>query len=406
VLYTTWRGFTAASAQVEILDLESGETRLLIDNAASARYVPTGHLIFGRGGQVEVAPFDLERREVTGPSVPVSEPIFWDAENGVLHVAVSDTGILAFVPGGGAPQRQLVAVDHEGNQQPVVGSRRGYEYARFSPDGQRVATTISEFGEPNIWILDRTTGLQTRLAGDRRKSFASWRPDGKRIAFTVETNEPPASWSIFWQQPDSSDPPEPLVMAREPGEWFWPYSWSPDGKVLVVGQWSPGASHDIYYVSLDRGGEIQPFLTGGADERDGLISPDGQWIAYSSRETGRWAIYVQRFPEGGERHQVSAGGALHLVEWSPDGRKLYYEFENRMMEVGITTTPGFRAETPRALFDMKFSMGIWYYPEFHLSPDGEYFLLISPDETWGTATELNVVLNWFEELKRFTAEVQ
>ena len=152
VLYTAWRGgFTAASAQVAVLDLASGETKVLLDNAASARYLPTGHLVFGRGGRAEVAPFDLEHREITGPSVPIPEPIFFDP-GGKLHLAVSETGTLVFVPGGSAPRRQLAYSDLRGSEELAVGSPRGYEYPRFSPDGQRLAVTISEFGEPSIWV--------------------------------------------------------------------------------------------------------------------------------------------------------------------------------------------------------------------------------------------------------------
>ena len=104
VLYTAWRGgFTAASAQIRVLDIASGETKALVDNAAAARYLTTGHLVFGRGGRAEIAPFDLENREITGPSVPIPEPIFYDP-GGKLHLAVSKTGTLGFIPGGGAPQ--------------------------------------------------------------------------------------------------------------------------------------------------------------------------------------------------------------------------------------------------------------------------------------------------------------
>ena len=405
VLYTIWRGgFTGASAQIGVLDLASGEAKFVLDNAASARYLPTGHLVFGRGGRAEVVPFDLERREVTGPSVPVPEPIFYDP-GGVLHLAFSKTGTLAFVPGGGAPQRQLVYMDLQGDKEVVTENRRGYEYVRFSPDAQRLATTISEFGEPAIWVVDRTTGLETRLAGEGRRDLPLWSPDSQSVVFSLETDEPPASWSIFWQRTDASRPPEPLVMARAPGEWLWPSSWTPDGKTLVLGFWSAGSSRDIYYVSLDNPTDLHPFLATEADELHGLLSPDGRWIAYASNETGRRAIYVQRFPDGGERHQISAGTVRGLVGWQPDGRKIHYVSDApgseggalvAMMEVEIDTTSNLRAATPRALFDVSYEGGEWYIPDWHLSANGEQFVMVTPDEEWGKATEIKVILNWFE----------
>ena len=189
-------------------------------------------------------------------------------------------------------------------------------------------------------------------------------------------------------------------MAKEPGESFWPLSWTPDGKVLVLGRWLSDSSHDIYYLAIDGGGEPRPFLASDAGELHGLLSPDGRWIAYASNETGPWAIYVQRFPEGGDRHQVSNEATSDLVGWAPDGRRLYYTSRGRMMEVGITTSPRFQAEIPRALFDVSFSSGNWWSPDVQVSPDGERFLMVTPDETWGVASEIKIALDWPKELDR------
>ena len=400
VLFTAWNGgFTAASAQIVILDIASGETKVVLENAACARYLASGHLVFGRGGRAEVAPFDLERREVTGPSVPIPDPIFYEP-GGKLHLAVSSTGTMAFVPGGSAPRRQLVLSDLRGNQEVVAGDQRGYVYPRFSPDGRRLAVVISEFGKTSIWILDRTTGLGTRMVGEGRRHIPLWSPDGRRVAFALETEKPPATWSIFWQEADASSSPEPLVMPQIAGDWLWPYSWTPDGKTLVFGKWSMGSSKDIYAVSVDNLQEVRPLVATAADDLRGLLSPDGRWIAYASNLTGHWAIYVQKFPDGSERQQVSPGDTDDLVGWAPDGRTIYYVREGQIMGVGITTVPALRADTPRVLFEVSYSPGVWYNPDVHLSADGERFVMVTKDETWGVATEIKVVLNWFEELNR------
>ena len=304
---------------------------------------------------------------------------------------------LAFVPFSGTPQRSLVYVDLDGNQEPVVGELRGYEYPRVSPDGQRLATTISESGESNLWIVDLSTGVQTRLAGEGQKAFPQWSPDGQTVVFSVPTDEPPASWSIFEQRVGATGAPEPLVMAREPREKLWPSSWTSDGKYLVIGRW--GASRDIVYMDTDGGGELVRFVASAADERYPLVSPVGPWLAYASNETGRWAIYVQSFPEGGERHQISAQDTDELFGWAPDGRTIYYVADGTMMEVPITTSPNFQAGAPRELFKLRYGRGIWFNRDALMSPDGEHFVIATPDEGWGVATEIKVALNWFEELK-------
>jgi len=403
LLYTAWTGgFTLATGHVGVLDLASGKTGVLLENAAGARYLPSGHLIFGRGGRTEVAPFDLRSRKVTGPSVPVPEPIFYNP-GGVLHLAVSDTGRVAFVPGDRAPRRRLVYVDAEGNRQPVAGQPRGYEYARFSGDGKRLAAAISELGEPSIWTLDGAAGLLTRLAGEGRRSLPLWSPDSSSISFAVETTEPSASWSIFHQQADASSPPEPLLLAQEAGERLWPLAWTPDEEVLVLGRWLASSSKDIYYLARDGNGEPQPFLASEADEIHGVLSPDGRWMAYASNETGNWAIYVQKFPQGGERHQISAGDAEDLAGWAPESRAIYYVAGNRMMEVPITTSPKFSAEAPRALFELTYSFGPWWAPDVHLSPDGRRFLIVEPDESWDVATEITIALNWLDEVQELAS---
>ena len=226
-----------------------------------------------------------------------------------------------------------------------------------------------------------------------------WSPDGRKVAFAVETEDPPASWSVFWQEVGASSP-GPLIMAREPGEWLWPASFTPDGRGLVFARWIVGSSKDLWYASLENVDERVPVLATEADEENGILSPDGRWIAYASDETGRWAIYVQRFPEGGERHQVSTSGARSLAGWAPDARTIYYAFEQRMMAVRVSTTPRFQVDTPRPLFELRYATGPWYSPDIDVSTDGERFVFVAPDLSWGAASEVRVVLNWLEELQR------
>jgi serine/threonine-protein kinase len=400
VLFTNFRGLTADNARIEVLDLESRARKTLIENASGGQYVPTGHLIFGRGGGIEVAPFDVERREVTGPSVPVPEPIFYESESGVPHLALSAGGTLAFIPGGGAPRHQLVSVDLDGRERPLIDARRGFIYPRFSPDGERLAVTISEPGDTNIWVLNLATGALTKVTQQGTNNFPYWTPDGERVMYlSVRTG---GGCRIDWKRADGHGESEPLVSPEEPGEWLWPGSWSPDGETLVyVRELRSQAEHlpNIWIASRDGEPEPRMFVATAVRDSGPVISLDGEWLAYVSGESGRREIYVQPFPDGGERHQISIEGGQEPV-WSPDGQVIYYRRLDQILAVPVTTKPQFRPGTAKVLFEGQYAWGAYPLPNFDIAPDGKSFVMVKEDEEWGKAAEIRVVLNWFEELKR------
>jgi serine/threonine-protein kinase len=407
VLFTVWRGMTADASQVCVLDLESRARKTLVENASFARYVPTGHLIFGHEGSVHVVPFDAVRREVTGPAVPLPGPILYDSELGLPYLAFSAGGVLAFVPGGGVRTCQLVSVDPAGAERPLIEARRGFMYPRFSPDGERLAVTISEPGDINIWVIDLATGAQTKLTQEGANMFPCWTPDGERVSYLSirRGNE----FSINWKRADGHGESEALVSQGEPGEVLGPGSWSPDGKTLVYFRDLPSQPEngkDIWMMDRDGDREPRPLVATRAAEKGAAISPDGDWLAYTSNESGQVEIYVQPFPAGGERHQVSAAGGEKPV-WSPDGRSIYYraiaegEFGLPILTVPVTTEPRFRAGAAKVLFGKSYEVGTYRWgPNFDIARDEKSFVVIDADEPWGRATEIRVVLNWFEELKR------
>ncbi len=403
VLFTCLTGLTADFARVEVLDLESRARKVLIENASHARYVPTGYLVFGRQGHAEVAPFDVARREITGPSVPVPESIFYEMENGPLNLGFSADGTLAFIPGGGIQTRQLVSVDSAGAERPLVDAWRGFMYPAFSPDGERLAVTISEPGDTNIWVIDLATGAQTKLTRDGLNAFPSWTPDGERVTYLSSRGGYESS--IDWKRADGSGESEPLISTTEKGEVLGPGSWSPDGETLVFSRFLPSQPEnvsDIWLARRDDDREPRPF---GVTRTSGIapaVSPDGKWLAYTSGESGQSEIHVQPFPDGGERYQISTDGGRKPV-WSPDGRSIYYRAldERRILEAPVTMKPRFRAGAPKVLLDGPYETGTYYWrPNFDIAPDGKSFVVVKPDEEWGKATEIRVVLNWFEELKR------
>lgn len=184
-------------------------------------------------------------------------------------------------------------------------------------------------------------------------------------------------------------------MIKSDKEQF-PESWSPDGQLLSILEVTKG-NNDISILDLQTR-ELRPFLATRFFEWGPAFSPDGRWIAYTSDESGQFEVYVQPWPPTGGKWQVSttAGGNEEPV-WSRNGRELFYRNGRRWMAVPISTLPVFSAGAPRVLFQGDYInvSGL----EYDASPDGRRFLVLQPVEK-SRPTELHVVVNWFEELKR------
>jgi hypothetical protein len=173
--------------------------------------------------------------------------------------------------------------------------------------------------------------------------------------------------------------------------------------MLVHWKNQPDANMDIWIATFDGDREPRPFVDAGSNAFEPAISPDGRWLAYESGESDRpeIEIFVQPFPDGGKRHQISTGGGRTPV-WSPDGRGIYYRNEeDQTLVAPVTTNPRFRAGAAQVLLEGQYAAGTYgWYPNFDIAPDGKSFVMIKEDESWGRATEVRVILNWFDELKR------
>jgi eukaryotic-like serine/threonine-protein kinase len=382
------------NAQAAVQSLGTGEHRNLVQGGMNPRYSPSGHLVYAQGGSLMAVPFDPQRLAVTGTAVPVVEGVLESAVTGAAQYGISATGSLVYVPGGvQATQLRLMWVSRNGAEQPLAAPVRAYQFPRLSPDGRRVAVSIGE-QEVQVWLYDLSRETLTRLTFEGNTNTGpSWTPDGKRIAFGSSKEGP---FNIFWQLADGSGGLERLTTSEFTHA---PMSWSPDGQLLAFIEVNPTTQRDIWVLRMgDR--KAQPFLRTRFDETSARFSPDGHWLAYVSSESGRFEIYVQPYPGPGGKWQISTEGGMDPV-WNPNGRELFYRSRDKMMAVDIATQPGFVAGTPRMLFEERYEPAPVPIPNYDVSPDGQRFLMLKPSEQAEAApTQINVVLNWFEELKR------
>jgi serine/threonine-protein kinase len=381
------------AGELRILVLETGERRTLLAGSAG-RVLPSGHLVFLRGGILWAAAFDLDRLTVTGNPVPVVEGVRVEP-GGAVQFAIAEDGTLAYLPGGAATaSRRLFWVDRQGREEAIDAPPRRYLYPRLSPTGDRVALDVRD-QEADVWIWHLTRRTLTRLTFDPAVDGApTWTSDGKQVIFTSGREKGVAA--SFRQAADGTGTAERLGTEATPTD---SPVLSPDGERLVLRAVSPETGEDIVVMSLDGEGRIGPLLNTKYTERNAELSPNGRWIAYQSNESGTYEVYVRPFPSINDgRWQISTGGGTRPA-WNRNGLELLYVTLNgTLMSVPVETGSTFSSGIASRLVDFSqtaLDLGRFY----DMSPDGKRFLIAKDDAQQGGA-QILVILNWFEELKR------
>ena len=237
----------------------------------------------------------------------------------------------------------------------------------------------------------------TRLATVPQSLVATrpiWTPDGKHVTFVSRQG---GTRNLYWILADGSGAAERLTTSEN---FQMPGSWSPDGQLLAFSEADPTTGFDIWVLNLRGERKPRPFLQTPSNEYEPMFSPDGHWLAYGSDESGRNEIYVRPFPGPGGKMQISTEGGVEPM-WARNGRELFYRNGDKMMVAEVETKPVFAASKPKLLFEGHYEAGIFPFErDYDVSPDGQRFLMIKASEQESAATQLNVVLNWSDELRR------
>jgi len=386
--------FNWNTGQIVAQSVWTGERQTLIKGATHPRYASSGHLLYMQGGNLMAVPFDPQHLTVTGAAVPVVEGLLHSTTSGAAQYSISATGTLVYIQGAShADERSLVWVNRRGEEQTLTAPPRSYVFPRLSPDYKQVGAGITG-QESQVWLYDLTRETLTRFTFDGTLNLNTvWTPDGKRIAFQSNKDGPP---NIYWQRADGSGGLERLTSSEFVQ---FPISMSPDGQLLAYGEINTTTGYDLWVLRL-KDHQAMPFLRTPFTESVPQFSPDGHWLAYISNESGRYEVYVQPYPGPGGKWQISTDGGTEPV-WNPNGRELFYRDGSKMMSVEISTQSGFTTGKPRMLFEGPYVPSPATTPNYAVSSDGQRFLMLKfVEAAEGAPTQINVVLNWYEELKR------
>jgi serine/threonine-protein kinase len=397
-------------ATVEVLSLKTGQRKTVQRGGFFGRYLPSGYLVYVRGGSLYGVPFDIDGLEAKGPPATLLEDVAASSYGGG-QLDFSRNGTLVYLSGkASAPARTLVWIEADGKMQPLFAAPDRFSAVSLSPDGKRLAASIGSAGASELWIYDLQREISTKLlSAGKALGGAAWAPDGKHLVYGGELGK---DSGLIWIRADSGGERQVLVR-DETGFGRVAQSVSPDGRHVVFN----GPLTGLLGLTIDTSDPDHP--KAGAPEtllkmpgpRGAAISPDGHWLAYTSTDTAVGQVFVRPFADGkiagSSVWPISAAGGLQAV-WSKAARQLLYvTADNHVMVVDYTVEADvFHAMKPRAWTDKQIGQPAdtsTPFRTFDLTPDGKRIIALAPDEgSKGARVNLHVTLlaNWFDEVRR------
>jgi serine/threonine-protein kinase len=362
-------------------------------------YSHSGHILYGRSSRLMAVSFDLQNLKVAGTPVPVLGQVRTLAI-GSMSYALSKEGTIIYVPGieSDGSHYSVLNVDLSGRATKFFDLKRGFQFARYSPDGKYVGFIIEEAnGDANIWMYHIRGGALNQLTFYNGRSVwrFAWSPDSKKIAYATMAED--STNSIFIKRIDGTGTAEKIFTVPKATQWTGVKDWSSDGDKISFDHPVGSFNYDLFVYSFREGG-VKPYLASPAFEVEPFFSPNGKWLVYQAGP-GTNEIYVRPYPESsGGLWKISNGGGQKPV-WSRDGKRIYYRGGqvDAMYAVDVTATDIFTKGNPRKIFEGNYFLSTGR--RFDINPDGKSFIMIQPD-VGPQAQRILVIQNFDEELKR------
>ena len=362
-------------------NLDSNDTTRLMQSGSDVAFTQ-GHLLYVRDGFLMAQPFDTSALELSDDAFAIDENVGFLANFFKGAFAVSGNGILVFQQGFGV-ESQLIRMASNGDELGEIGEVDRYQQIRLSPDEKKLAVTVfdSGSGTADLWLYDISRQAKSRLTFDESNDTSPvWSPDGKRILFQSGRT---GAGDLYVRQAGGGSAAELLYSGDRIDS---PEDWSRDGAYIAFNRGA--GANDLWILPLESDGEAFPLIESDFDVGYARFSPDGRWLGYVSNESGRYELYVTRFPSGEGKWQLSIDGADWLVGWRQDGGELYYlDLEGDMYSVEVTLGDDLVAGIPRELFSTRADRS------WDVTPDGTEFVIGKPINDSSNLTT-TLIVNW------------
>ena len=390
VLYSrTARGISMDYGAVALVDLGSEADEPVLESGYDARFAPTGHLVFGRGGDLLAVRFDPATRMPLGDPRTIVRNVAMDSLFGSVQAAFSANGTLVFLTGGDRATGRIVAVDRQGQESLLPLPPRIYGVLDLSPDDTRLVYPVADVSDA-IWIYEIGQPEDRELSRGGINGWPIWNDQGDAVAYlSGAANEAERDLMI-----------QPLGQSAQPvvtGSIFSPDDWSPTGEIALsqfgnpnpnIGFWSPGRPGGIEWVD-----------TPNVVQWGVAFSPDGSHIAYASDETGQLEAWVRSREDGPDPRRVSFAGGLETVWCACD--EIFFrrgrQFFSAVVQPG--SAPGLITwDTAQPVFEVQDFIdtpGISY----DVSSDGRLLYAVKRAEAT-LDTRIHLISNWFGELSQ------
>ncbi len=373
--------------------LDSDESTMVLGTESRALY-SQGHLLYRAGSTLMACPFDLASGTLTGDPVSVATEIPGGAVSwGGAQFSVSDSGLMVHMIGARVMSTVLQWKDRKGNVLSTISEPGGFWEPKLSHDGKRVAVVEGK-DVGDIWIHDLESDLQTRFSFDAADDrMPLWSPDDLYLAY----NSAQVSVGGIYLRPVSGQTSAKLVY--EANTQITLSDWSSDGRHIFFNYLELNAGGwDVWALDMESF-QAESILKGPDDQTDATLSPNGQYLAYSSDESGQMQIYVQSYPEAAGRWMISGdkfAGRASKPQWRRDGLELFYLRGSALVAVPVVTESGFTFGTPEFLFSLNFNSGNAAYDP---RQDGQQILTNEKPAKSRDQVGARLIQNWSELLE-------
>jgi Tol biopolymer transport system component len=373
---------------IYVSSIDKKESRQLLPQESNTAFVTPGYLLFGRGSTLMAQRFDPGKLKLAGDPQVVADPVGRLTLVPVSLFSASSNGALIY-RSDSSPNTQLAWYDRTGRRLQSLGEPKPYKQGNLSPDEKRflVQITDSEKGTDDIWLLDLSTGILSRLTSEpHSEDTPIWSPDGRDVVFSSNRSGPQA----LYRKVVGGGDEQPILPAAESN---YPAEYLKDGSLLFMNR--DGKS--FFRLPPGPGAKPETLLKSEYSKDEPRVSPDGHWVAYNTNESGRWEVYVATFPAFTERRQVSSNGGVQGY-WRKDGKELFYlTLDGIMMSMPVKPGPALETGIPQTLFQTRIRVTATS-DQFAVNGDGQRFLLIESIEN--EVKPLTVILNWLSLLRR------